>query len=124
MFEPRKTRGAHEHAAEFGLTPDEVQKTELVSLRLLREQDGARVDAFRVLAVPIAVIVALGGVRAAVPTGEAIVEQQVQLEVDVGAVPGNDLASIGGAAHHGNRFAGPNGLTDLQMRNDLPQVRV
>src|SRR6267378_3932495 len=117
-------RGAHEHAAEFGLAPDEVQKTEVISLRLLCEQDGARVDALEVLAVPIAVIVAFGGVRAAVPTGEAIVEQQVQLEVNVGAVPGNDLARVGGAAHNGNGFAGPNGLADLQMRTDFAQVRV
>src|SRR5260370_19017456 len=124
MFEPWKMRGASEHGEKFGLAADEVQKTELAALRLLREQDGARVDALEVLAVPIAVIVALAGVRGAVPTGEAIVEQQVQLEVDVGAVPGNDLARVGGAAHHGNRFAGPNGLTDLQMRINSPQVRV
>ena len=76
------------------------------------QEDGLRVNAEEVLAIPFAVIVALVGKCLFVPGCEPVIDKQVQLEVDMRAVFGNAFTRVGGAAHDGDGLTRLDGLPD------------
>src|ERR1043166_6331473 len=59
-----------------------------------------------------------------VPGGKILAHEQVQLEMDMGAVLANALARIAGASHGGDDFARLDGLAGLQTVAHLAQMRV
>ena len=69
-------------------------------------------------------IVTLAGKCFFAPGRKAVVDEEVQLEVNVSAVFGNACARVGGAAHGGDGLAGFDILADFQALSDPFQVRV
>src|SRR2546430_1276777 len=123
-FQPGKIRGAHQDPAKFGLFANEIQQAEVGSLLVFVEQDEAGVQSQQVLSIPFAVIVALARKCFPVPHRKAIVDEEVQFEVNVRAVFGDAFARVGGTAHGGDGLASFDILADFQVLSDPFQVRV
>src|SRR5262249_42658674 len=101
-----------------------MKEAKTVSLRCLSEKDPPRIQAEQIQPIPLAMVIALVGKGLLVPSGKAIVDQQVEFEMDMSAVFGNALVRVGGMAHDRNGFTCLDRQTDPKAVANFAQVRV
>ena len=102
VAEPGKFRIANEDATKFGTIADKIEKAEFCAESFLGEKEGTRIDADKIAAVPIAVIVAVTFHFGGVPGGVAIVQADSDLKMKMGPIFSDSLSSVGGATHDGD----------------------
>src|SRR5687767_13801863 len=99
-------------------------QAELRAFLCLGEENGLRIDGGEVEAVPIAVVVALAGKELLMVGGVAVVENEIDLEMEMGAVFGNSFARVCAAAHGGDDLPLFDGLADDETIGNIGEMRV
>src|SRR5262249_46883870 len=110
--------------AQLRLIVHEVEQIELRALLTLLDQKRARIDAAKILAVPITMIVALIGQRGMMPRGVTIVENEIEFQMDMRALDADSLASVRRAAHNSDLLTGFHALARLEPGAHFVQVGI
>src|SRR2546421_11631512 len=88
------------------------------------EKNRRRIDGSQIESVPIAMIVALAGHEFFMPGREFVVENKIEFEMQVCALPRNAFARVGAAAHRGDALALFDWLAGGEAFGDLAQMRI
>jgi hypothetical protein len=123
-LEPGEIGGIDPDATKGGLLEDECGQVKFVGIVELEEKDLERIDADEIASIPEVMVVALAGKGFLIPVLELVVDHEDDFEVEMGALFGDALASIGGSAHGGERLTGADGLSWLQILVETGEVRV
>ena len=121
---PRKIGFSHQDAANLGAMLQPMGEIEIRAFFALGQEDQARIKADQILSVPNPVIVMLLRIMLFEPGAEMIVVEKVQLEVNMGAFPGDACAGVAGAAHHSDFFARFHRLARFEAAGKFLQVGV
>jgi hypothetical protein len=113
-----------QHAKHFALLPDVLEQRKPGAAIALLAEDVGGIDTEQVAAVPHSVVVAGLGFALLQPGGKGRVDQERDLEMEMGAVLADGTLGVGGSAHDSDDLASANRGSRPEFSAGLTEVGI